>query len=213
MIVFFLVLAAAAVSAGPLSTVTVTSSTGSTPTWLYVGFNGSAPGSQQLCRKVGILFSQASNVQTIDSCGQPFKFPRYPWTLAYFYLKNSTQPGDVTVPQSLLAPKSIMAQYTPLISYLTCSTDPWNTHGYLDSRPQGSLQLMQGNGWYTQIYFTFFSSTDCTQLLLDIDSDCLVSNGCSSTPPTVNVRSIAGNGGMCAINNYIDLDFDKAFAN
>lgn len=127
-------------------------------------------------------------MQTVDSCGQPATFPHYPWSLAYFYLKNATQPGDVTVPQSLLAPPSLMSQYTPLISYLTCSTDPWNTHGYVSGRPVGSLQLMQGSSWYTQIIFTFNTSNDCTQLLLDIDTDCLVSNDCSNANPTVNTH-------------------------
>jgi hypothetical protein len=81
---------------------------------------------------VGNAFQTATHAQAVDSCSQPETWPNFDGSIVSFYLRNATVPGEVTIPQSLLAPTS--TTNAPLFYLLAGYTQPW-AFPFLDDRP------------------------------------------------------------------------------
>lgn len=181
--------------------------------YFVFAFNASVPGFQQLCRKSSIQIGNASNSTVQDSCNMP-----YVWStgeLASFGILNTTTPvGDVTVPTSLI----VNNPFAPLLTFIAPSTDPLAEIGFLNRSP-GSLQLGRFkvgiNVQSIRVTFTFTSTADCNQFVVNMDTDCSASHTCTGALPSVRIEvtaNLPNRAGRCAINNFADLSFDQGFA-
>jgi hypothetical protein len=129
-----------------------------------------------------------------------------------FALVNATDAhGTVTVPSTLLSSNAppVFAYYISPIN--VASYYGLNQYGPLFDRPVGSLQLSYApaSHYAVRVVFTLTVVQTCQTFLVDVDSDCKIQQLCNQNPIAIAIDNGALN--RCAINNFVDLDYDAAY--